>query len=561
MADIAGRIQNRMHLPLAASAAVISLVIVLNDNVRRFGQFFLPGALSTLIRFVLYAVLLYAAFCFLNREADRATDAGNVATDRTAWLKMAGLFFAVYVVFLLIFYPGVMYWDTMRQINDFFDGYTTAPYFAVYDTEISAFLNDHDGAFDTVLFGLFISIGNLFHSPNIGMFLYCLIQAALFSLLFSRIVLEIRRAGCPKWVCFAATVFYLHPFVCFYAVMMLKDVLFALCFLPYYLVFVKQADGGAERKNTILLIVLSLLCALTKKPGVYIVALSNAVLLLFYLPGMRRKNGGPEQKSTGKPAIAGTALSVIAPVLLVLVLFPKVVFPALQIYPGGREEAISVCLQTTVELIVEDEESLSAQDREVINKVMHYDKLKESYLSHTTDWAKYYFRSDATSEDLREYFRFWIRKGLRHPLRYLRTVAAVNGGFFAPDKPMELYISANAITPDDDYPGLGNLPATLTMREDLVRLYEVLSVTPPFSFFFYNVLYTWIIPAGCAVLLLVRHKKRRLLYLVPVLLSVLVLIAGPESTTRFAVHIIFQAPYLFALPFMKRTRDAEGAAT
>ena len=106
------------------------------------------------------------------------------------------------------------------------------------------------------------------------------------------------------------------------------------------------------------------------------------------------------------------------------------------------------------------------------------------------------------------------------------------------------------MTPEVDYPGMGNLPATLTMREDMIRLYDILSETSPFSFFFYNVLYTWIIPAGMAVLLFARQRHRQLLCFVPILLSILVLIAGPESTTRFATHIIFLAPYLMALTMM-----------
>ena len=200
-----------------------------------------------------------------------------------------------------------------------------------------------------------------------------------------------------------------------------------------------------------------------------------------------------------------------------------------------------------MELIRENEDTLSAEEKELINRVMHYDKLKESYLSHTTDGPKYYFRLDVPDEDLKDYLRFWFRKGLEHPFLYLRTVAAVNGGFFSPTETLELYVSANAISPELDYPGLGNLPVTLTMREDMLRLYDILCETPPFSFFFYNVLYTWIIPAGTAVLLLARRKRRELLYLVPVLLSLLVLIAGPESTTRFATHIIFLAPYLVSI--------------
>ena len=532
----AGEIKNNIQLPLALGAAFISGVMVLNENVRRYGQLLLPGYLSTIARFALYAVLLYFAFRLLNREATGKADTVSGMPQRKDWLKLAGIFFLVYLFYLLIFYPGVLYWDTMRQINDFFDGYTTVPYFAVYDTEISALLNDHDGAFDTVLFGLVISFGNLFHSPNFGMFTYCLIQAALFSLLFSYIVCEIKRAGCPGWLCTGAAVFYLHPFVCFYAIMMLKDVLFALVFLPYFLVYIRVANGEITKKHQVLPVVLSLLCALTKKPGVYIAVISNMILLLYVLLSKRKKR-----------QITGIALSVLLPAAIVLVLLPKAVYPALQIYPGGKEEAISVCLQTTVELVVNEEDSLSEEDKAVINRVMHYDKLKDSYLSHTTDWAKYYFRLDATDADMKEYWRFFIRKGLARPFTYIRTVAAVNGGFFSPTEKLELYTSANALLKGEDYPGLGNLPATLTFREDLVRLYDILGETAPFSFFFQNVLYTWIIPAGTAVLLLSQKRRRELLYLVPVLLSMLVLIAGPESTTRFAVHIIFLAPFLTAI--------------
>ena len=553
MSAVSGDIKQHIRFIPAAGAAVISGVIVLNDNVRRYGQLLLPGLVSTAVRFLLYAAVLYVVLHLLSKAATRQTDGAAEVSDRRKRIRTAGMFFLVYLIYLLIFYPGVMYWDTMRQINDFFDGFTTGPYFAVYDTEISALFNDHDGVFDTILFGLFISIGNLFHSPNLGMFLYCLIQAALFALLFSHIVCTVRRAGCPRWLCVAATLFYLHPFVCFYAIMMLKDVIFALAFVPYYLVFVRVAGGDTAKKNLFLLVALSLLCALTKKPGVYIVVISNAVLTAYVLLCAKKKK--PERRETH--VTAGMALSFVLPAFLVLYLLPKVVYPALQIYPGGREEAISVCLQTTVELIVQDEDALSEEDKAVIDRVMHYDKLADSYLSHTTDWAKYYFRSDATDEDLKEYLRFWIRKGLENPFLYLRTVAAVNGGFFSPTEVLELYISANALSPEEDYPGLGNHPATLTLREDLVRMYDILSETPPFCFFFYNVLYTWLIPAGVAVVFFAHGRRRELISLIPVLISILVLIAGPESTTRFAVHLIFLSPYLLSMTVMHEQNSKE----
>ncbi|MBQ4416067.1 MAG: hypothetical protein II868_00100 [Butyrivibrio sp.] len=535
---------------------MVAAVIVLNENVRRFGQFVTPGGVGTAARLALYAGVIYLGLLSVNTGGRFFCYHFGAETQAGQAFQLAAVFFLVYLVYLLIYYPGVMYWDTMRQIADFFDGYTTGPYFAVPETTISAWLNDHDGAFDTILFGLFISFGNLFRSPNLGMFLYCVIQAALFALLFAHIIGVMRENGCPRWLTTAATVFFLHPFVCYYAIMMLKDVLFALCFLPYFLAFVRVTRGEADRKTLVRLVVFSLLCALTKKPGVYIVVLSNLVLLAkTVLAGKKpaqviTKEPSPCYQSDNKrtvPVLSPVLSAVVLPALVVLVLFPKVVFPALQIYPGGKEEVLAVCLQTTAVLVTEYEDTLTEEDKQIIDRVMHYDRLAESYLPHTADWPKYWFRLDAPASDVAAYLKFWVRKGFRHPLVYLRTVCALNGGFFSPTEALEIYISANPVTDDINYPGMGNLKATLTLREDLERLYGILSETPPFSFFFQNVLYTWIIPACTAILMIAQNRKRDLVCLVPVLMSVLVLIAGPESTTRFATHLIFLAPFIAGL--------------
>ena len=541
-------------------ALVVAAVIVLNENVRRFGQFVTPGGVGTAARLVLYAGVIYLGLLSVNTGGRFFCYHFGAETQAGQAFKLAAVFFLVYLVYLLIYYPGVMYWDTMRQIADFFDGYTTGPYFAVPETTISAWLNDHDGAFDTILFGLFISIGNLFRSPNFGMFLYCLIQAALFALLFAHIIGVMRENGCPRWLTTAATVFFLHPFVCYYAIMMLKDVLFALCFLPYFLVFVRVARGAADRKTLVRLAVFSLLCELTKKPGVYIVVLSNLVLLG---KQMITKEPSPCIQGDNKrtvPLYSFLGAAAVVPALVVLVLFPKVVFPALQIYPGGKEEVLAVCLQTTAVLVTEYEETLTEEDKQIIDRVMHYDKLAESYLPHTADWPKYWFRLDAEAQDVAAYLKFWVRKGFRHPFVYLRTVCALNGGFFSPTEPLEIYISANPITDEINYPGMGNLQATLALREDLERMYDILSETPPFSFFFQNVLYTWIIPACTAILMIARKRKRDLVCLAPVLMSVLVLVAGPESTTRFATHLIFLAPFIAGLALDGAVPERQGSA-
>lgn len=553
-------VRKRKFIPdrvLLAGAVFMAVVIVMNENVRRFGQLVLPGGVSTVGRVVLYAAVMYVVMGWMKRQAGQSSllisepqNEYGSETARTVSLSgiipLAAVFFAVYFIWLLIFYPGVMYWDSMRQINDFFDGHTTGPYFALMDAEVSAFLNDHDSVFDTILFGVFIQIGNLFHSPAFGMFLYCLIQAALFALLFAYIVTEIGHMGCPKWLYIAAILFFLHPFVCIYAIMMLKDVIFALCFIPYYLVFLCIAGGEAEKKHIILLAVLSLFCALTKKPGIYIVAISNAVLLVYLLI---------RKQSAWKGVLAGLAI----PAAVSFWLLPRVVYPAFNVFPGGKGEALAVCFQTTFTLLKENEAAISVQDREIIDKVIDYEGLKrDTYLSHTADNAKHWFRLSASGNDIAAYMKYWLRTGFRHPSLYLRTVCALNGGFFSPTEPLEIYISASPLAPEDNYPGIENNPRTLPLREDMVRLYEVLRDTPPFSFFFQNVLYSWLIPAGTALLMIANGRKRDLIGLVPVLLALLVLIAGPESTTRFATHLIFLAPFLLAMALRRETYVRNG---
>jgi hypothetical protein len=171
-------------------------------------------------------------------------------------------------------------------------------------------------------------VGGLAGSAARGVMIYCGLQTALTALFMSVMLCRMEKLGMPYLYRKAGVLFLgLSPFVALYAIGMLKDSVYSLLFIMYYLVYVVIIREEATSGRMLWLILLSVLLALTKKTGVYFVILCNIALL--FVPGVRRR-------------WAEWLASWTLPAVLLLVLLPKVVFPMFAIFPGGNAGGLNI---------------------------------------------------------------------------------------------------------------------------------------------------------------------------------------------------------------------------
>ena len=371
------------------------------------------------------------------RSTARRTPARKAPTARVAssmpleWLtpclaaKSITVFSLVMCVFwipyMVALFPGSMNWDTFYQIS-MYQG--TFPVYVIpwIDTHsiVDAWLSDHHPVFDTLIYGFFAKTSlDLTGTWHAGVFAFCLIQCVLTAAVFTGAVAYLRRIGAPLGLCLGIYLFFcLMPFYPMYGMTMLKDSTHALVFVPYLVLLTEivrtRGQALSRRGVCVWFVVLGLLLALTKKTGLVVVVIT-AVVLAFAL----RKHWKPFAVQAGASA------------LVMLVLFPYVLFPVLNIIPGGVQEPLNLLFQQTARYVTYCPNDVTDTQREAINAVLPYDSLAKEYVFNDSDTVKAWYRYDtATTQDLMTYVGVWAQMGLAHPDVYFQQVAATASPFF-----------------------------------------------------------------------------------------------------------------------------------
>lgn len=432
--------------------------------------------------------------------------------------------FLTNLILLLGYYPGTQSWDTWIQLNDYFDGLSTAPYREGGGMMLTAFLNDHQPVATTLLFGAFADLGKLLHNEELGIFLYSLLQISLYAFACTKAVTYYDAGrNLSGWA--VAAFYLLNPFLCYYAIMMLKDSLFSVLFLLYMLDLIRLWRRENGKGLLIGFAVLSILLPLTKKTGIYIVLVSN-IFLFARTKGSRR---------AFKTAVVS---SVAAPALIMFILLPRVLFPAFNVYPGGKQEVIGTLLQQSVRVGLDHPEAYSEEDRAILNRVFDYDAAEKIYDHTITDPVKSTYRLETvTDQDLSDYYRLWLRTGFRYPESCLTATAETCGGYFSPTVKLEVYRENHSYE-------LTDTRYFVIIREVADLIYDFLLNCPGLNLLLYMVVYTWWIPMGVTYVLVRKRGWKSLGFMIPVFVSILTLIVTPYSFSRYALPFVMITPLL-----------------
>ena len=449
------------------------------------------------------------------------------------YLLLALACFLCYVPYLIIFYPGVCNWDTIGQISDFFGGKSPIPFgWMEGQTEIAPFLSDHHPFFDTIVFSMFVKLGLVvFNSANAGFFIYVLLQAIAFSLTFSFVIYVLNRLKVSKKFQILAGLFYvLFLPIPLYAIDMLKDSLFTLCFIWYFLIYLLTILEKPTKKKIIILIILSVLLGLTKKTGVYI-ALFAALAILPRIWQNYKLMG---------------IIHVMACPIVMFVLVAKIIFPIFEIEPGGKQELLAIPIQQISKVVMTTE--FEPEEKEIINKVIDYEQIKSLYRSDLVDPIKGTFRYGASDQDIKEFLKLWIATGIKYPGLYLRASYDLVGGFFVPKT--NINIPSKIPEPWRGGPPIYQLEVFSNQRQWIVDFYNKIADLPVIGFFYKIALYTFIIPICASIYLLVKRKYYVLWAFVPLFLIIATLFICPTTNSRYGLPLIMTTPLTIGLCLM-----------
>lgn len=461
---------------------------------------------------VIFRMLLAGIAFAAEKTAPESREKIDMLNFRKIWCVSFAVIFICWLPWLFASYPCSFCPDSINSLEQYF-GFR--PW------------NGNSPVLNTLIMGVFASLGGAIKTRAFGCFLYVFTQAAIGAAIFAYTAVILRKMGMGRGGYIAVMLFYaVLPLWGAYVQWFEKDMMYvefytlsmtALAFVMY-----KRSCTAGE---AILLTCALLMMSLLRNNGRYEM-LPFVLLLCVYLKGVDRKR-------------LSAVVAVVAAVVIGLTSF---VYPKLGIEKAPVSEVLSIPLQQTARYIVFCGDEVTEEEHTAIEAVIDYDSVAEKYRPYYSDPIKDSYHGDGDS--LRNYLRVWLKMGMKHPQIYLDGFLHQNSGFIAPvNAGGEPDIALNTYI--EDAPHL-----EITRSSDVIptlvfdNWWHMFFTLPGFNMLISAGLYIWMVVVCVA---LMRDKKRNsaLILLIPALLNIVSCIFSALSGgVRYALPLIATAPLI-----------------
>lgn len=445
---------------------------------------------------------------------------------------------AFWIPYFVAYFPGVYWYDTSWQLMEYYD--PSVPF------------TDHHPFMMTYLYVGFAHIGKaLFNNAIYGLYLLVLVQSLLSTLAIACTVCYTGKFNTP-WKCrfFIAAFLTLFPIIPMMSMSLAKDTFNTPFFVFFSIAFCElwrtQGEILKSVSFNVFFILDVLAVSLTKKTGMYIIVLALLLLACFVVKHWSCK-------------IATIVLGSV-PYLVVGIIVPTFILPALHIAPGESNEILAVPMQQVANVVHDHKDDLSAAEIDKIQQTYHMDidQLQGAYCWYKADPIK---GQELSSKDVHALITTWMKQLVKHPGDMIAGWGGLSVAWFSfnvasgeeRDLSMMLpinnskhhYQSIEQYIPWTDNTKAGNA---------IGRFYaDTLSATPIFNIIWQKAFWATILP--CAIMFLIlRSKKNKLNLLMlnlPMFITMLVLFAGPISThteaTRYVLPMLYIIPLFLSL--------------
>lgn len=313
---------------------------------------------------------------------------------------------AGWMVWIIPYYPATVDFDAQRQLTIFF-GYVKR--------------SNHHPWFATLVIGSLFSVGRALANDNFGMFFYVLLRALAMVAIYAHCISILRKAGCRTAVIVCVTLFYaITPVWGAYAKQPFKDTMAAALFSWYAFTMLDmyldiKAAGKPRIPACIAYTASGVLTALYRN-NLYYVVLITTVLMVLWLVICR---GGWKQ------------LAIVSLTVALCMLWNAMLVPVFHLQNTSVGEALSLPYQQTARTIKYHDSEIPQEERKVIDALIVYDKVGESYDTVISDPVKNTTRNSATKDDVTAYLKVWFAQLARFPQSYFEAAFAHTYGYYA----------------------------------------------------------------------------------------------------------------------------------
>ena len=411
----------------------------------------------------------------------------------------------------------------------------------------------------TMLFRLWLSIGNALGSYNLGLFLFCLCQVAVLLCICSFSISVLVRSGrvpSALWICLLLW-YAFHPRIRAFLMMMTKDVYYAAFLLLFVTALFELRMQGLHAKTLLLFLIAAAGTVLFRQEGIFIVFLSVLAL--------------PTAKWYRRALCAG----IVALLLFALLL------PVRFLSVTGRAWVLFLLTpyQQTARYVTYFPEEVTPEEREDIGAVLDYERIPARYNPRQGDGiAATVLTFEA--EPRYRYLGAWRSMFFKHPEVYLKAFLYNKGRCFYPVTMFyNNYIHDGGVAivelnhPDDVIRGgssysfindeffggeavLGFPAATEGVRTALEYFRETILALPVVECLALTPLYLWGLFLWLFIVCKQKERKGSLVLLMPLLAQTLIRLTdscnGDYLRYSFPFILTLPATILFGLMWMER---------
>ena len=445
---------------------------------------------------------------------------------------------AFWIPYFVAYFPGVYWYDTSWQLMEYYD--PSVPF------------TDHHPFMMTYLYVGFAHIGKaLFNNAIYGLYLLVLVQSLLSTLAIACTVCYTGKYNTP-WKCrfFIAAFLTLFPIIPMMSMSLAKDTFNTPFFVFFSIAFCElwrtQGEILKSVSFNVFFILDVLAVSLTKKTGMYIIVLALLLLACFVVKHWSCK-------------IATIVLGSV-PYLVVGIIVPTFILPALHIAPGESNEILAVPMQQVANVVHDHKDDLSAAEIDKIQQTYHMDidQLQGAYCWYKADPIK---GQELSSKDVHALITTWMKQLVKYPGDMIAGWGGLSVAWFsfnvASGEERDLSMMLPINNSKHHYQNIEQyIPWTDNTKAGnaIGRFYaDTLSATPIFNIIWQKAFWATILP--CAIMFLIlRSKKNKLNLLMlnlPMFITMLVLFAGPISThteaTRYVLPMLYIIPLFLSL--------------
>ncbi|MDO5520495.1 MAG: DUF6020 family protein [bacterium] len=457
------------------------------------------------------------------------------------WTCFAAIVIA-WLPYVIATYPCNFTPDARDEVAQFLGDETICKTYRsiIYPEEAKTLLNNHHPITYTIVIGTFAKVGLSIGNITIAMFSFTMLQMLFLAFVYSYTVNYIKKLEVPIIFQLLTLGFFMfYPVIPMYALTITKDSLYGgfmiLVTIQLFKLIRSEDEIFYSKKERCILFFSLLGFMLLRNNGFYIGCVLLVVLLIKY------------RKSLSKLKDIGLLIGI--PIVLYGIVLLKIVLPLCNIPEGSPREMLSVPFQQVARYAVEwGEEGFDDGEIETLNKILCFDNdlevLKKRYDPIVSDGVKNHFNKYYTKEELKEFMVVWAKLLVRHPGTYVTATLNNISYYYSVDYGKGIVYNGTG-SPGAKF-GLRNPAFTNAPRKMIITTINALKDSSMLGWAFsvgpWN--YLFLI---CIVYMVYTRQYRYALMTMPVVLNLLIAIAGPVAYMRYAIEWIVVLPLFGAM--------------